>query len=164
MGPKWAQMGPKQQGPQMGPKWAPNMGPTFFLFPQNPSQPTLQWKLPHLLAINSKLTCPMTSTSLRTCWVNWINSNHCNFENSILPRVFRHVFLQCYLPTIQCWYIAKPHVPYFSALSMFLAISRIFPGPNVERSRRVSMTAWTFRPDDNNFCQFMTPNLLKSIF
>ena len=98
-----SQMGPKQQGTQMGPKWAPNMGPTFFsphnnpfLFPQNPSQPTLQWKVPHLIAINSKLTCPMTSTSLRTCWVNWINSNHCNFENSILPRVFPHLFLQCF--------------------------------------------------------------------
>ena len=53
----------------------------------------------------------------------------------------------------------KPHVPYFLALSMFLAICHIFLGPYIERSRRVSMTAWIFSPDDNNFGEFMTPNL-----
>ena len=26
------------------------------------------------------------------------------------------------------------------------------------------MTAWTFSPDDKNFCHFMTPNLPKPMF
>ena len=59
----------------------------------------------------------------------------------------------------------KPHAPFFFlALSIFLAISPAIPGPYMDRSRRVSMTAWIFSPNDNNFCQFMTPNLLKPMF
>ena len=107
----------------------------------------------------------MTSISIRTCWIHF-NTDHCDFEHSNAPLMFPRFPSNVLFPEYNIGISHKPHAPYyFSALSIFLAISHIFPGPSMERSRRVSMmTAWIFSPNDNNCCQFMTPNLPKPMY
>ena len=53
---------------------------------------------------------------------------------------------------------------FLGAIYSFYLSPMFFPDSGMERSRRVSMTAWMFSPNVNNFCQFMTPNLPKTRF
>ena len=46
----------------------------------------------------------------------------------------------------------------------FVHVHPIFWGPYRERSRRVSMNAFNFSPDDGHCCQFMNQNVPKPMF
>ena len=108
----------------------------------------------------------MTRTSIRTCWIDWITviQTIAILKIQFYPVCFPPFPSNVLFPEYNVGISQKPHAPYFSALSIFLAISPAIPGPYMDRSRRVSMTAWIFSPNDNNFCQFMTPNLPKPMF
>ena len=74
-----------------------------------------------------------------------------NFCQFMTPNVPKPMFLAQIHPggngDVGFLYSQNLTLLFFGWLSNFLAISHIFLGPYMERSRRVSMTAWTFSPD-----------------
>ena len=87
-----------------------------------------------------------------------------NFYQFMTPNVPKPMFLAPFHPGLVgalAFIFPKSDIDIFRGLSIFLAISHIFPGPYMERFRRVSMKVSIFSPDGKNFCQFMTPNVPK---